>query len=258
MDNLTKKSINFFPLLTLLAALFLLPLLAGCSGRINGNLQRDGSAELFLEIRLEPRMSALIRSLSALSGRAPADQEVLIINAPAIARSMAAAPGIESVNLQNRSPSSIAGSVRISRIDEFLALPDAKAGTPSGKRFITYIPGNPPEDSRLLIALDRDTAPLVLAMISEDVRDYLSALMAPAATGELLTRKEYLELVGSFYGQGLADEIAAARITVSIGFPGPVNSVTGGTLAGTQARFDIALTDLLVLENPLEYEVIWR
>jgi hypothetical protein len=232
--------------------------LTGCSGRLNGNLRRDGSAELTLEIRLEKRMSALIRSLSALSGSVPADREVPIIDGPAIARSMAAAPGIESVNLQNRNPSSITGNVRISHIDEFLALPDAKAGNTAGKRFITYIPLNPPGDSRLLIALDRDTAPLVLAMISEDVRDYLSALMAPAATGERLSQAEYLELVSDFYGQALADEIAAAGITVSIGFPGPVSLVKGGTLAGTQARFELSLAELLVLENPLEYEVIWR
>jgi hypothetical protein len=82
--------------------------------------------------------------------------------------------------------------------------------------------------------------------------------MAPAATGERLSRAEYLELVDSFYGKALADEIAAAGITVSIGFPGPVSSVKGGVFTGTQARFDIPLAALLVLENPLEYEVIWR
>ncbi|GHV25107.1 hypothetical protein AGMMS4952_02050 [Spirochaetia bacterium] len=248
--TLQAKTIFFLAGCTIAANFFL----AGCSGRINGNLRRDGSAELTLEIRLEPRMSALIRSLSALSGRAKTDQEIPIINASAIARSMAAAPGIESVNLQNRSSSSIAGNISISHIDEFLALPDAKAGNTLGKRFITYIPGN----SRLLINLDRDTAPLVLAMISEDVRDYLSALMAPAATGEHLSQAEYLELVSDFYGQGLADEIAAAGITVSIGFPGPVSVVKGGTRNGPQARFELSLVELLVLENPLEYEVIWQ
>jgi hypothetical protein len=259
MDIFTKKAIGFFPLLTLSAVFFLLPLLSSCSGRINGKLQRDGSAELSLEIRLEPRMSALIRSLSVLSGSASAGKDIPIINGPAIARSMAAAPGIESVSLLNRSPSSIAGNVRISRIDEFLALPDAiGAGNTAGKRFITYIPANPPGDSRLLIALDRSTAPLVLAMISADILDDLSALMAPAATGERLSRKEYLKLVSDFYGQGLADEMAAAGITVSIGFPGPVSAVKGGTFSGAQARFDIPLAELLVLENPLEYEVIWR
>jgi hypothetical protein len=237
--------------------------LAGCSGRIDGSLERDGSVELSLDIRLEPRMTALIRSLSAFAGNSPAAVGAPVLKGPAIARSMAAAPGIGSVSLRNSSPSSVTGEVRISRIGDFLALP-AAAGMAEGggKRFITYVPADPqggaPGNSRLLIALDRDTAPLVLAMISEDVRDYLSALLAPAATGELLSREEYLELVEVIYGKALADEIASARVTASIGFPGPVVSVKGGTFTGTQAHFDIPLADLLVLENPLEYEVIWK
>jgi hypothetical protein len=171
---------------------------------------------------------------------------------------MAVAPGIESVNLQNRTPSRIAGNIRISRVDEFLALPSVSGaeGTVE-KGFISFVPGNPPEDSRLVITMDRNAAPLLLGMISDDVRDYLSALMAPAATGERLSRGEYLELVGAFYGKALADEIAAARIITVIGFPGPVVSVKGGTFSENQARFDIPLADLLVLENPLKYEVVW-
>jgi hypothetical protein len=274
MNNFQKKAIHFYIVPALLAVFFLFSLLTACSGRINGNLSRDGGAELSLEISLEPRMSALIRSLSAFSagsfagssagssagrsGGAPANRDAPIINGPVIARSMAAAPGIEAVSLLNRSPSSVAGNVRISRIDEFLILPDiVGAGNTAGEPFITWEPRFP-GDSRLLITMTRDTAPLLLTMISEDIRDYLSALFAPAATGERLSRGEYLELVGSIYGQALADEIAAAKITASIGFPGPVRSIKGGTFSGQEARFDIALVDLLVLENPLEYEVIWR
>jgi hypothetical protein len=245
-----KKAINFCLLAVILTA---------CSGRINGSLHRDGSAELSLELSLESRMTALIRSLAALSSGAPPARDAPVIDGPAIARSMAVAPGIESVSLRNRNPSSIAGNIRISRVDEFLALPLASGAEDTvGKRFISFVPGNPAEDSRLVIAMDRSTAPLLFGMISEDMRDYLSALMAPAATGERLSRGEYLELTSVFYGKAMADEIAAARITAVIGFPGPVVSVKGGTFSGNQARFDIPLADLLVLENPLEYEVIWR
>ncbi|MFP3043160.1 hypothetical protein LQZ19_15200 [Treponema primitia] len=245
-----KKAIHFYVLI--------LPLLASCSGRIDGNLRRDGSAEITLEISLESRMTALIRSLAALGGTRPAAPDAPVINGPAIAQSLAAAPGIESVNLVNRSPSGIAGNIRISQIDRFLALPTISGAEAGGKRFITYIPMASPGDSRLLIAMDRSTAPLLLTMISQDIRDYLSALMAPAATEEPLSQAEYLDLVGSFYGKALADEIAAARITATIGFPGVVSSVKGGSFSGKEARFNIPLVDLLVLENPLEYEVVWR
>jgi hypothetical protein len=82
--------------------------------------------------------------------------------------------------------------------------------------------------------------------------------MAPVATGEQLTKQEYLELVASVYRKELAAEISAARIRARVEFPGTVVSVRGGTFSGSSAEFDVPLIDLLVLENRLSYEVVWR
>jgi hypothetical protein len=82
--------------------------------------------------------------------------------------------------------------------------------------------------------------------------------MAPLATGEVLSRAEYLDLVASVYGRPVADEIAGGRIRASIDFPGPVGAVRGGTFSGKRAEFDIPLLDLLVLEQPLNCEVTWN
>jgi hypothetical protein len=246
---ITLKKAIFFALVQAVAAL-----LGGCSGRVEGALRRDGSAEFDLEIRIEPRMTAMLRSLSSLGGsaRRQPERNAPAINAPAIARSMAAAPGILSADLANTGPAGIAGTIRVSRVDALFALPDAAA------RFVTLESGGETGDNRLFVMLDRETAPRLLAMISADVRDYLSALFAPAATGDPLSRAEYLELVGDIYGEALADEIAAAEIAVVIGFPGPVISAKGGTFNGASAAFAIPLVDILVLEAPLEYEVIWK
>ena len=237
----------------------ILSLLAGCSGRISGNLQQDGSAGLALEMNLEPRMTALLRSLSSLGSAArssgeravPPDRNAPVINGPAIARSLAAAPGILSAELANTGPAGIAGTVRVARVDESFAMPGA------AKRFVT-LEEEETGDRRLLVVLDREIAPLLLGMISADIRDCLSALFAPAATGDTLSKAEYLELVEDIYGKALAEEIAAATIAVTIGFPGAISSVQGGTFTGASAAFTMALADFLVLEDPLEYEVVWR
>jgi hypothetical protein len=55
----------------------------------------------------------------------------------------------------------------------------------------------------------------------------------------------------------LAEEIAAARISITIDFPRPVREVKGGAARDRRASFDLPLIDLLVLEQPLIYEVIW-
>jgi hypothetical protein len=231
-----------------------------CSSRIEGVLNADGSAEIAINANLEPRMSSLIRSLQRKTSAPQSNLagEVLVLDGPAIARSMAASPGITSVSFVNTAPSAIEGSIKVSKIDEFLR--------PPGNRqlnFITYEQKGPPaagtsREGRFLISLDRSSGPEIVSLISADVSDYLSSLMAPVATGEQLTKQEYLDLVASVYRKEVAAEISAARIRAVIDFPGSIVSVRGGTFSGSRAEFDVPLIDLLVLENRLNYEVVWK
>ncbi|MDR3342175.1 MAG: hypothetical protein LBT14_05190 [Treponema sp.] len=240
----TMKNPFFFCIL----AVFIL--LGSCSGKINGSLNEDGSADLTIQAALEPRMAALIRSLSALSSTSGGQGAKPIIDGPAIGRSLSSAPGIKSASFNNTNATAIAGAISISQVDTFLAIP-AHQGR---GRFIRY----EPDERHLVIELDRAWAPQMLALISPNVVDYLSILMAPVATEEVLSQREYLALVRSVYGKAVADEIAVARITASITFPRPISAIRGGVSSGNQAEFDIPLIDLLVLETPLKYEVSWK
>lgn len=221
---------------------------ASCSGKVAGVLKQDGSAELELEIALGSQMAGRLQLLNRIMRGGAQDAQTPLLDGPAIARSMAAAPGISAVSLHNLGPSAVAGAVSVSRIDAFLSLPARAGGAP----FIQYDPAG-----RLVISLDLETSPQLLSLLSEDVRDYLSTLAAPAATGWPLTRAVYRETVASLHGPQVADEIAAARIPITIEFPRPVKEVRGGAAQGRRARFDLPLIDLLVLEQPLIYEVIW-
>ncbi|MDR2484679.1 MAG: hypothetical protein LBD55_04725 [Treponema sp.] len=234
-------------------AVFACILIMSCSARVSGTLNSDGSADLSLQASLEPRMAALIRSISRLN--APPGGSEQILNGPAIAASMAAAPGIKSVSLHNSNPTTIEGTAGIVRADAFLAIP----GTRGGGGFIGYEQTG--AGGSFTITLNRNTGPRIIALLSPDVADYLSALMAPAVTGEALSKGEYLDLVRAVYGRGVAEEIAAGRVRVSINFPKPINTIKGGLVSGTagnRGEFDIPLLDLLVLEHPLEYEVSWK
>jgi hypothetical protein len=230
----------FFPPLFALLSLCLF----SCSSQINGVLYADGSADLTLRASLEPRMAALLRSFSVVSGA----QGETVLDGPAIGRSMAASPGIGSVSFRNSGPATIEGTIAISRVDQFLS---------GGRfRFIRYEQGA--SGGVLTISLDRSSGPQLISLISGEVGDYLSALMAPVATGIALSREEYLEAVASLYTKAVADEIRGAMVVAVFDFPGPVGSVRGGVFSGSRVRFEVPLLDLLVLESPLFYEVTWR
>jgi len=224
--------------------------LISCTARIDGSLAADGSAVLSVNMSLEPRMTALIRSLSAAGGQSDGP----VLDGQAIAMSMSETPGISYVTFRNTSAAAIEGQIRINNVSDFLAAAD----------FITFEQGA--SGGRCLIGINRDNGPVIVELLSEEIADYLNALMAPLATGEEMTKSEYLDLVAMFYNRTISEEIAGSRIRASFEFPGPVTSVSapglaqerGGAFSGRRATFDIPLLDLLVLETPLIYEVNWN
>ena len=231
--------------------LFVIPLfliISSCSARIDGVVREGGAAEITLKTSLEPRTAAVIRSLKNFMGEAA---DAPIIDGPEMSKSMSATPGIRSVSLKNTGPTALEGSISISNVGHFLLSDDERS------RFITYTESRSPGSSSILIALDRNSAPFIIASLSPEAEEYLSALMAPAVLGEKSTRQEYLGLLTMVYGRALSDEVANAVIRVLLEFPRPVTSVKGGKAAGKQAEFNIPLAELLVLENALSYEIKW-
>jgi len=238
-----KKSI----ILPIFAAIFTL---FSCTAKIDGNITANGSAVMTVNMSLGQRMTALIKSLSALNGQAASGQEnIQILDGQAISKSMSGSPGIDSVSLKNTSQSALDGQIKISKINLFLS--EVK-----GKEFINFEQGA--SGGKCVFSINIENSQVILGHLSKDISDYLNAIMAPAATGDKMTKTEYLELVGSFYNKGISDEIASSRIRVSIDFPGAVTIAKGGTFSGKKAVFDIPLLDLLVLETPLSYEVNWK
>jgi hypothetical protein len=234
-----------FPLAALAV---LLIFFASCSAQINGRLAQDGSGNIQLQAGLEPNMAGLIRSFRGLGGGAASTGPLL--NAESLNRSLRSAPGVASAALRNSGQEKIEGTIGISRIGDLLSAGD--------NRFIRYEAPSGAAPGRMGIHLDRSLGPRILPLISPEALDYLSALMAPVATGEALTKTAYLALVESVYGKGISAEIASSRVRAVIEFPGQVQSVKGGAASGREARFDVPLLDILVLETPLDYEVTWK
>ena len=241
MKLIKKRIYHFFLIICLI-------LLTSCASQINGVLRQGGAANLHVEAALEPRITILIRSLQSMMGEAGSG---LILDGPAISLSLAASDGVSSVSLENTGPQAIRGNIAVNNIEDFLSV--------SGKRFITYnerVSGSSSSGS-IHIYLDKETAPELIAMLSSEAIEYLTALMAPAVLGEDISKDEYLMLVGSLYGRPIAGEISTSMIRAIIEFPGSITSIRGGTANRNQAVFTVPLLDLLVLETPISLEAGW-
>jgi hypothetical protein len=213
---------------------------------MNGVVRDGGAATFDVDAAMANRTATLIRSVKAMSGGAA---NAPILDGRALSESLSAAPGVSAARLSNTGQDAIKGTVNVQRLGDFL-----RTGS-SELDFISWSESG--GQARLSIQLSRANAPTVLSRVSADAVAYLEALMAPVVTGERQSRAEYLALVGSIYGQGVAQEISAARIQLAFELPRPAARVRGGTAQGRRVSFDIPLTDILVLERPLSYEAAW-
>ena len=238
---------QIFALFSLFFVLFI-----SCEARVNGSLSADGSASLTLNMSLYSRTASLIQNLFAAAGQGGQAQQALqVLDGQAISRSMSQAPGIGSVTLRNTSQTAVSGQMQISKISDFLS-----AAGESG--FVTFERRGAAQGGRCRININRGNGGKILELLSPQLTDYLNALMAPVVTEEEISKTEYLELVTSFYNKSIADEITRSIISIVIDFPGTVTSVYGGTFSGRKVTFNIPLLDLLALETPLYYEVVWN
>ncbi|GMO45992.1 MAG: hypothetical protein Ta2G_01000 [Termitinemataceae bacterium] len=208
-----KSVLIVFILIILITSFF-----TGCSVSINGTIAHNGNTDLYLSSSLGSKTVALLRSFD---GGKSSKTDSPIIDAALLNEGLKKVKSVTRCNLKN-SPgmiNNIEGNISISNINEFLQQEKKSNG--------------------IKVTLSKANAPQFLESLSPDLNDYLSAIMAPVATGEDISRTEYLELVASVYGDGVAKEIKNARLKIKL------NSTV----------FDIALLDILVLEKNLVYEI---
>ncbi len=223
--------------------LVLFPLLSfvSCAARYDVALTAEGAASIELSASVGPRTANLIANLAGT----PAGDAVPLLDASEIGRALRSSAGVRAVDLRNRDPRSLAGRVSVDDFSRFLS-----------PRFIRV--ERTGSGGRASIDLDRSSAAELLASLSPDIGDYLSALMAPVSTGDSMTAEEYVGLVSSVYGEGVAREIREARVLVSLDLPGEAFDVKGGTAAGRAAEFTLPLLDFLTLEKPISLGASWR
>jgi hypothetical protein len=227
---------------------------AACSTNISGKITKTGGADLSLKTNLAPKTVNLLLSISGKmdGGAKNSEKNITLLDAEQINEALRQTQGVKSVALHNQSPQGIQGKVEIAEIDKFLSFAGNKTA-PNARAFSVW--QSDAQGGKLSVMLSRSNSQAILASISPDLIDYLSAIMAPCATGENLSKAEYVDLVASVYGKDIVSEIKSASFKASLTMPKSVKSVKGGTKTGDRADFDIPLLDILVLDKALVYEI---
>ncbi len=245
----------FRPWDALLSIVTILSLASGCVANYHMVLRDNGSADIELSAEMSPRTTILIGNLSDLGG-SEGSEDPNPLDAEILRRSVANSETVVSVHLSNPDSRSVVGSLSFSDLEGFIAAAKDDRGSNAQLFYLERMASR--KGGRLTISLKREEAPDLLLALSPEITDYLTALMAPVVTGEILTASEYLEIVAAAYGQAVADEIAAGSVEAIIDLPEEPVELAGGKARGKSAVFSVPLLDILLLEKDIELSALWE
>jgi hypothetical protein len=216
--------------------------LSACSVAMVATLRSDQQVDVTFSGTIKPKVASLLHDF----GSSNQNKSGPLISAAEITASLQKVPELAQVVTKDIAQQGLEGRFKVVNPETL------------SQRFPFVNQKLETEESSFSLTLNRETAPQLLSLFTAEVRDYLDALMAPIATGENLTKSDYLALVSSVYGKTIAEEIASSKITLEVHVPGTIRSVSGGTGSGAKAFFTIPLVDLLVIEKPLVYRIVWK
>lgn len=209
---------------------FVLPaalVFAGCTASVEVHAGSDKSTAVQYSASFG---SAFIHTMQSLSDNPSAP----LFDADTIASQLRGS-GMQNARVKTPTGTSLAVSASI---------PSDSKNAVSSSGLVTYDNNS----NKMTLTLSPSALTALYTSLPETMQSYIDLFMAPAFSGESMTADDYIELVASVYGRPLADEVAAAQVSISLYPP-------AGT--GTEKKISVPLTDILTAQNPLVYSVQW-
>jgi hypothetical protein len=232
----------------MIAAAFLAAsfLFSACSSKLTARLELNGSVRLSLAAEVPAAISAKLRSLAGSpSTTAP------LFDAAAMRKAAAERPGMRISRLNLPTPDSVDLELTIADLAVFLSTPDLADG-----ELLTLTRGQGWTELRVRLARGQAGT---LSSILPGVDPYLiEALAPPALEEEPLSAEEYATVLKSVLGDKAAEAFEAGAMHVKIEAPAAVLGSGGGQVSGRALDVSMALLDLLVLEEPVEFWLRWK
>lgn len=195
----------------------------GCTSEISLELKKDGSVSVDFNGVAGDAFASLINA--AVGGDPAASSENLVFNTDEIEYEMSQ-NGFSNVKAASKNGRSLS----VSMTDK------------NGKSALFSSGVVSTKNGKLDIVLDRTKLVSFYNQADSQTAMFLDMLLAPVFNDEKMSEEEYLEVLASFYGQEIADEIGAADFRITI-----------KNADGTQSVHTIKITKLLTLDEVMRF-----
>lgn len=115
-------------------------------------------------------------------------------------------------------------------------------------KFLKAIKNSNNKLTKVELTLSKEILQEIITNQNSIIQKYADLLMAPCFTNEIMDNKEYFELLSSFYGNKLAQELTSGNVTITIKNSDSKNA---------KENIEISLIDILTLQEEKTYSVFF-
>jgi hypothetical protein len=246
------KKGNVFPVLGFLTVMLGLSCLwlFSCAMTHEASVQVDGSGSVVFHIEIQPVFLETLLEMAEFSGESEVMEEGTIFNLEKIREDFAKKPNIQLVSLDSPAPEVLDGEFRFTDIQEVFK---SEAGlAESGVVTFKKSAG----ESSVRFYLDRENFDQVMTFLT--FMDNPFFRMFSPVENEGTTEAEYLEMMEFLLGEEGPNAVQESMIEIRVNVKGRILSQKGGRIDGKSVIYEIPLLRVLLLEEPLEYSLVFK
>ncbi|HEY9055364.1 MAG TPA: hypothetical protein VIO60_11160 [Rectinemataceae bacterium] len=248
-----KKAPTFaFSLALALAATFATAALAAsCSGRMETSIRNDLSARVAIRVEVPDALAARVRQIGGMAPGSP------LFNAQKIRDEFEGRSTMNLVDLSVPNPESMTSVIWIPALP---SLASDSSLVPPGLLSLKTVPagGGKPAMKELSFSLDRQNAAKAFKLFPGLDSRLVESLSPPALETDPLSAADYrMNLETVIVGKKAMPAFDACFIEISVIAPKSILESGGGTALGQVFKAKIPLMDILTLERPVAFRLMW-
>ena len=228
----------------------LILVLAGCAIKQEASLAVDGSGSVSFRFDMEDFFIETLVEMATLEGDNRGLEEGEVFDLVKIREEFAKKPEITLTGLSSPSPDVLEGSFTFPDVEEVFQS-EAEL-TRAGVISYTREGGS----STIRLHLDRENFGQIASFLPMHDNPFFE--MFNPKENEDTTEAEYLEMMEFVFGKGGPPGILASVVELKVNVDGKIVSQSGGRVSGRSVVFHIPLIRVLLLDQPLDYAIVFR
>lgn len=224
-------------------------LLLGCSVRQEATIRSDGSGTASFDFELQDFFLTTVKEMSALVEENP-NEAGMVFNIEQIQKDFAEQEAVTLERISSPTPSKLTGAISFDHIEEVF---EEEENLIAADVIEVETEG---EEKRINFHLERENFAQITSLFPI-MKNPFFQMFGPMENANT-TRAEYLEMIAFAFGEQGVEGVKTSTIELIVNVDGTIISQKGGRIANSSVVFTIPLLDVLLLEEPIDYSIVYK